>query len=979
MRIRVFTDNFWSVAFFCSFITGFIIIVSCLTKRRRRYFRHHRLVDDVHHLWPFDEYLIQPTLCNVCSSTLLTGFHCLSCGIYLHEHCVRAARRLFHCKHMTSEQEQIQHQWTRGNLPLDSECIVCRRPCGAEPRLCDYRCIWCQRIVHDSCMRALPIECDFGEFRRLIIPPNAVVSRTGNKKIVGYAHSVVERILPCSISDWCPLLVIGNRKSGGANIDLVLNSFRTYLNSVQVIDISTISPASILEWCNSLPNIGFYILVCGGDGTVNWILETIENTTPGIKPAVGILPMGTGNDLARILEWGDGEDSAVDVSEYLKKLMSAKVVALDRWAVDICANARHFGVATASARHMRMSNYFSVGCDALVTLNFHRRRDKIPEFFASRFVNKLHYFHYGTVDTFLKECKDLQNSVILEMDGRVIENLPALEGICILNIPSWGAGVRVWGTGENIPVQEIDDGLVEVFGIYSSFHIAQMQVGLADPFRIGQARRVKLTLKRRFPCQCDGEPFEEGPCVISLGMALVCMVNHSSIEQHKTSIDMPLTQADIDCPRLNNTVAIEGPYPWTKNIQGIVLGGYFWGYLITEIPGGYLAGRYGARLIFGGAMIVAGVFSIAIPWGANLHWGIVWFLRLIVGLAHGVIWPCMAVIMSRWAPPDERGKLLGFMNAGAQIGNVLALSVGGLMCSWSFIGGWPLIFYSTGVMGFVWGIFWIFFYADSPQDQRCISTQEKHYILDSTQEQLSHSDENEFEAPWKDILTSPVCWALFIIHTCNNWGTYTFLTSIPKYMSEVLRFDIKSNGLLSSLPYLMFWLNINISGAVADSLIRKGTLSRTGTRKLFNVLGNLLPAIFVIGLAFMTCKIKYIAVALLTIGVTFTGCCYGGGFLLTSNDIAPPYAGIIFGISNTFATLPGVLSPYVVGALTGKDPNNWRYVFFICAAIYIIGMLVFLFIGSGEVQPWAKKRPHGPTTPEETPLSEPTGVFISKE
>ncbi|CAF5056579.1 unnamed protein product, partial [Rotaria magnacalcarata] len=50
----------------------------------------------------------------------------------------------------------------------------------------------------------------------------------------------------------------------------------------------------------------------------------------------------------------------------------------------------------------------------------------------------------------------------------------------------------------------------EVFGIYSSFHIAQMQVGLADPFRIGQARLVKLTLKRRFPCQCDGEPFEEG-------------------------------------------------------------------------------------------------------------------------------------------------------------------------------------------------------------------------------------------------------------------------------------------------------------------------------------------------------------------------------------------------------------------------------------------------------------------------------------
>ncbi len=61
-----------------------------------------------------------------------------------------------------------------------------------------------------------------------------MVARTGNRQIVGYSHLVVERILPCGIDGWCPLLVIGNRKSGGANTDLVLNSFRAHLNSVQV-------------------------------------------------------------------------------------------------------------------------------------------------------------------------------------------------------------------------------------------------------------------------------------------------------------------------------------------------------------------------------------------------------------------------------------------------------------------------------------------------------------------------------------------------------------------------------------------------------------------------------------------------------------------------------------------------------------------------------------------------------------------------
>ena len=131
---------------------------------------------------------------------------------------------------------------------------------------------------------------------------------------------------------------------------------------------------------------------------------------------------------------------------------------------------------------------------------------------------------------------------------------------------------------------------------------------------------------------------------------------------------------------------------------------------------------------------------------------------------------------------------------GAQLGNVLTLSLSGLMCSSSFAGGWPLIFYSSGLVGLIWGIFWIFFYADTPDKQKCISNEEKEYIRDKTQQQLSNHSKNEFEAPWKAILTSPACWALFVVHTCNNWGTYTFLTSIPKYMAEVLRFDIKSVG-----------------------------------------------------------------------------------------------------------------------------------------------------------------------------------------
>ncbi|CAF2083345.1 unnamed protein product [Rotaria magnacalcarata] len=350
--------------------------------------------------------------------------------------------------------------------------------------------------------------------------------------------------------------------------------------------------------------------------------------------------------------------------------------------------------------------------------------------------------------------------------------------------------------------------------------------------------------------------------------------------------------------------------------SGIILSSYFGGYIVTQIPAGYLAGRYGVRFLYSGAIIVSSLATIAMPFVTSIHWIAFTMFQILVGLAHGTIWPCIVVIMTHWAPSNERGKLMGFVNGGAQVGIILALSISGVMCSWHFAGGWPLIFYSTGAIGFFWALLWILIYVDSPNNHTYISTIEKKFILENTQ-QLSNNNDR-FHTPWRAILTSSVCWALFIMHTCSNWGTYTFLTSIPKYMDEVLGFDIKSNGIFSALLYASQWLSINLSGIIADMLIHKKLLSITQTRKLINILGSFLPAIFVLGLAFMTCQYRYTAVILLTIGVGLTGCCFGGGFTQVPNDIAPAHAGIIFGISNTFATIPGIISPYVVGALTEK-------------------------------------------------------------
>ena len=125
------------------------------------------------------------------------------------------------------------------------------------------------------------------------------------------------------------------------------------------------------------------------------------------------------------------------------------------------------------------------------------------------------------------------------------------------------------------------------------------------------------------------------------------------------------------------------------------------------------------------------------------------------------------------------------------------------------------------------------------------------------------------QTPWLGILTSKSFYALVITHTCSNFGAYLFLTQLPSYMSEVLFFDIKSNGALSAIPYLSFWLFTILSGIISDKIIQSGKMSRTVVRKLFNTVGFLVPMCAVFGLIFVTCKNPYISVLLITIGLAF--------------------------------------------------------------------------------------------------------------
>lgn len=146
-----------------------------------------------------------------------------------------------------------------------------------------------------------------------------------------------------------------------------------------------------------------------------------------------------------------------------------------------------------------------------------------------------------------------------------------------------------------------------------------------------------------------------------------------------------------------------------------------------------------------------------------------------------------------------------------------------------------------------------------------------------------------------------------------------------------------------------------ISSVISDKLIISGVISKSTIRKIFNGIGLIVPMIAVLFLSMVTCANPYMGVFLLTFGVGFLGCNSGAGFQVNINEIGGDFSGILFGISNTFATISGIVSPYIVGVLTpDSTQHEWQHVFYLTAAIYLFGAIVYILFSKATIENWAK-------------------------
>jgi len=305
----------------------------------------------------------------------------------------------------------------------------------------------------------------------------------------------------------------------------------------------------------------------------------------------------------------------------------------------------------------------------------------------------------------------------------------------------------------------------------------------------------------------------------------------------------------------------------------------------------------------------------------------------------------------RWAPPVERSLLMTISSIGSLFGIMFSQPVSGVICSSDHFGGWPSAFYVFGACGFIWGLFWYKFAFNSPEEHPTISKDELEFI-NLTVPKVTKDDRN----PWKDIVKSLPVWALVAAFTSFAWGMEMLFTFLPTFLKDILGFNISQSGFIASLPYLVMMVLSNVMSYIADYLRANKYLTTNQTRKIFNTAGQVGAGVFMIITGYVGCN-PSLAVVMLCFALGINTMCFSG-CNVNAVDLSSKYCGIVHGFANTLANISGFVAPTMVGIMTEKNntKEQWQVIFFISAAIYAFGSIIFLLFGSGDEQKWNKSK-----------------------
>lgn len=363
-------------------------------------------------------------------------------------------------------------------------------------------------------------------------------------------------------------------------------------------------------------------------------------------------------------------------------------------------------------------------------------------------------------------------------------------------------------------------------------------------------------------------------------------------------------------------VPMADQFKWDLHGQGWVLSSFAVGYMSSQVIGGSGAKKYGGKTILTLAVILWSASTFFVPFFAH-SLNALMIARVLLGLGEGLGLPTIFHIFSHTIPGEERSRAFGYLVAAGSIGQTFA----SLLCPHL---SWPWMFYLFGFMGFIWVISWMFLYKEVR------GTMEEEFV--------DPPKVNNTNVTWREFLCHWPLWSIYLAHFSMNWSNYIIMQWLPTYLTRHLGAD-KSHMMFTAMPYVMNSVVGVVAGHFADSLISNHKWTILSVRRLMTSVGLLGPGLFI--LFFSAVNNIPLAVFFVSISLGLSAC-NSSGHLSNHAEVAPNHAGITFAISNTLATIPGVLCGPLTAELVVQSHGRWFPVFIIAAGVNFVGAIIYL-------------------------------------
>ncbi|KAF8773510.1 putative inorganic phosphate cotransporter like protein [Argiope bruennichi] len=326
----------------------------------------------------------------------------------------------------------------------------------------------------------------------------------------------------------------------------------------------------------------------------------------------------------------------------------------------------------------------------------------------------------------------------------------------------------------------------------------------------------------------------------NLSLAIVYMVE--TVFNETTSISTPNECSTVRLVSINSEKYTRGTatkFDWNTEIQGLTIALQFLGMVCGYIPGGRLGELHGVKRTMICTMLLASLFTILSPIAAELSVYLFMVVRFMVGIGSAPVFPLLVVMISKWIPNTEQSFIASIMLAGFGTGAFVSYLVSGVLCSSEFLGGWPSVFYLSGIAGIAWCALCFFCVFESPDDHPTISFNELEYIG-------------------------------------KNIGS-----------------PVKKNGLLSCVPNLLRALFACLVGSIIDWTRRRRDIPIVYVRKGATLVNSIVACLGFTGVIFAGCDVMLNTIAFVLGGLCGDFVIFG--VVLVPTDIAPSLGGMVQG------------------------------------------------------------------------------------